>query len=214
MGSSPAGRPVRARKTSSRLGRCSSTAAIGSPWASRRRIASADAAGRPRRRGSRRPPCPRAAARPRPSRPAPPRHRRRLGIGDADAEHVSSDRRLQLGGVPCGDDPPVVDEGDPLGQAIGLLEVLGGQQHRRALPVELLDDAPQLLAGARVKPGGRLVEQHAPAAVRSGPRRGRAAGACRPSTSRRDGRRPRPARSARAPRSRAGAPRRPAAGTG
>jgi hypothetical protein len=57
-------------------------------------------------------------------------------------------------------DPPMLDQGDPLGQAIGLLEVPGTQQHGRAFPVKLVDDPPQLLARARVQTGGRLVEQH------------------------------------------------------
>ena len=33
---------------------------------------------------------------------------------------------------PLGDDPAVVDDGDPAGELIGLVEVLGGKQHGRA----------------------------------------------------------------------------------
>lgn len=54
----------------------------------------------------------------------------------------------------------MIDQGDLLGQAIGLLEVLGGQQRGRAFPVRLVDDPPQPLAGAGLQPGGRLVERH------------------------------------------------------
>ncbi len=40
---------------------------------------------------------------------------------------------LELGRRPLGDDAPVVDHHDVTGQAVGLLEVLGGEQHRRAV---------------------------------------------------------------------------------
>jgi hypothetical protein len=49
-----------------------------------------------------------------------------------------------------------------LRERVGLLQVLGREQHRRLLPGELADHLPQGPAARRVKPGGRLVEeQHA-----------------------------------------------------
>ena len=45
------------------------------------------------------------------------------------------------------------------GQAVGLLEVLGGEQHGGALGHQVLDDAPQVLAALGVEPGRRLVQE-------------------------------------------------------
>jgi hypothetical protein len=60
-----------------------------------------------------------------------------------------------------GDHPAVVDHGDALRQAVGLLQVLGGEQHRGALGDQLADHLPQLAAALQVQSGGRLVqEQH------------------------------------------------------
>ena len=53
----------------------------------------------------------------------------------------------------------MVDDDDPVGEPVGLLEVLRREQHRRAAGDELLDDRPQLGAAARVEAGGRLVEE-------------------------------------------------------
>ena len=36
-----------------------------------------------------------------------------------------------------GDDPPLLQDRDPVGESFGLLQELGGEQHRRALPGEL-----------------------------------------------------------------------------
>ena len=69
------------------------------------------------------------------------------------------DPRLEFARRALGDDPPLVHHRDLLREPIGLLEVLRGQQHRRPLATKLRDDAPQLLARARVEPGRGLVEQ-------------------------------------------------------
>jgi hypothetical protein len=53
----------------------------------------------------------------------------------------------------------VVDDGDAVGELVGLLEVLRAEQHRGALGDERPDDLPHLVARARVEPGGRLVEE-------------------------------------------------------
>jgi len=50
---------------------------------------------------------------------------------------------------------------DPVGEALGLLHVVGGQEHRLARMAKPFDQRPHALAGRRVKPRGRLVqEQH------------------------------------------------------
>jgi hypothetical protein len=48
---------------------------------------------------------------------------------------------------------------DPVGQLFCLVEVLGGEQHGRAHPGQVLHGGPHLEAGLRVEPGGRLVEE-------------------------------------------------------
>ena len=53
----------------------------------------------------------------------------------------------------------MVDHGDLIGQAIGLVEVLRGQQDGRAAGDPGLDRLPQGDAAARVEAGGRLVEE-------------------------------------------------------
>ena len=45
---------------------------------------------------------------------------------------------FNCGRRPLGDDPPVVDHDDVPGQPVGLLEVLGGEQHGRALGDQVL----------------------------------------------------------------------------
>ncbi len=60
---------------------------------------------------------------------------------------------------PLGDDP------DPVGEHVGLLEVLGREEDRRPLAVEGLDLLPDLLAADRVEAGGRLVEEQHPRLV-------------------------------------------------
>ena len=70
------------------------------------------------------------------------------------------DRRLELAGRALGDHAAVVDDGDPLGELVGLVEVLRAEQDRRPLADERADDVPDLVARARVEPGGRLVEEH------------------------------------------------------
>ncbi len=58
----------------------------------------------------------------------------------------------------------MVDHGDPVGQLVGLLEVLRGQQQRRSLADELPHRRPDLVAAARVEPSCGLVEEQNPRA--------------------------------------------------
>ena len=66
---------------------------------------------------------------------------------------------LQLGEGAVLDDRALVQDRDPVGELLGLVEVLGGQQHGRAALGELLHRLPHLDARLRVEPGGRLVEE-------------------------------------------------------
>ena len=151
--------PVSARNTSSRLGWPSEKSAIRTPA----RASSATASAARSRVGARR------------------RQRRRVGLEVHGAElvgehalglgallgveqpHVQragADRRLELGRRALGDHAAVVDDGDAVGELVGLVEVLRAEQDRRARRRERADDVPHLVARARVEPGGRLVEEH------------------------------------------------------
>ena len=86
--------------------------------------------------------------------------------------------RLSERGVAAGDDPPVVDDDDLVGEAVGLLEVLRGQQQRGAVATSVVEHVPQLLRARGSSPwsarrgtapaagdeGGREVEPAAHAA--------------------------------------------------
>ena len=72
---------------------------------------------------------------------------------------AAPDWSLSWSGVPCGDDAALVDDDDVVGELVGLLEVLRGQQQRRAVADQLAQHLPQLDAAARVEAGGRLVEE-------------------------------------------------------
>ncbi len=134
------GRPVRARKTSSRLGwpseyslttraplphRCSAPAT-----SSGRGHPELSEAGSESRSGT----CSSDSASSRATS-------RALGrVGDADLHRARADRGLQLAAGALGDHAAVVDDGDPVRQLVGLLEVLGGQQDRGARAHEGPDD--------------------------------------------------------------------------
>ena len=66
---------------------------------------------------------------------------------------------LELLSGPVRDHGALVDHDDPLGEAFGLLHVLGRQEHRRPGGDELLDELPHVVAGTRVKAGRWLVEE-------------------------------------------------------
>ena len=89
-------------------------------------------------------------------------HRAGLGLGvgrDGDDEGVGADGRLEHGRLALAHDPPAVDDGDPPRQLVGLLEVLGGEEHGGALAVEAPHLVPQGHPAGGVEPGGGLVEE-------------------------------------------------------
>ena len=124
----PAGWPVRARNTSSRVALCtanrSTARRAGSTSSSRARTwAALPSVATPmvRRAGSR------WTARP---------SRRRAtsleggGVGQHQVEALAGDLLLELGRGAVGDHPAAVEHGDAVGQPVGLLQVLGGQEAR------------------------------------------------------------------------------------
>ena len=84
------------------------------------------------------------------------------GVRKLDLEDLAADLFLELVPRARGDHPAVVDHRDPLGELVGLLQVLGGQKQRGALALEVSNRIPDLVAAARVEPGGRLVEEEDP----------------------------------------------------
>ena len=82
-----------------------------------------------------------------------------LEVGDHREQLVAAHLALERPGVAAGDHAAVVDDHDVVRQAVGLLQVLGGQQDRRAPVHQRLEHVPQLDAGARVEARGGLVEE-------------------------------------------------------
>ena len=89
---------------------------------------------------------------------APARAARTRRVGRDDVDPLLADRALQLGRGAGGDLAAVVDQDDPVGERVGLLEVLRRQEQRDPVGDELADRRPHDLTAARVEAGRRLVE--------------------------------------------------------
>jgi hypothetical protein len=86
-------------------------------------------------------------------------------IGGFDPDPLAADGAFEtLRGV-VRDHPATVDDGDLVGQGVGLLEVLGGQQHRGTVGDQAPDHIPHVFALGRVQPGRRLVQEDHPGAA-------------------------------------------------
>jgi hypothetical protein len=113
-------------------------------------------------------------------------HRRRLvespSVGDDELDALAADPGLELVGGALRDGTPVVDDEHVARELVGLLEVLRGQQQRRAAGGQLADHVPHAEPAARVEPGRRLVEEQHGRGRRRARRRGRADAACRRSS--------------------------------
>ena len=127
--------PVRCRKTSSSVGRRTPTSSASMPARLELPEQGADSAAS-RSLDRRADPSRRRST----SAVAPAtRARGRRGRGRSAAWRTTHSSRsppmrdLSSSGVPVGDDPPGVDDADPVGELVGLVEVLGGQQHGRAV---------------------------------------------------------------------------------
>jgi hypothetical protein len=81
------------------------------------------------------------------------------GVLEHHLELLAAHARLQLVGGALGDDRAAVDDRDPVGQAVGLVQVLGGEQHRGPRGDPRLEHLPERDAAARVEPRGGLVEE-------------------------------------------------------
>ena len=67
--------------------------------------------------------------------------------------------RFELARGTLGDHTPSVDDGDPISQPVGLVQVLRCEQERRTTGYELPDNVPHGEATSRVEPRCRLFEE-------------------------------------------------------
>ena len=132
------------------------------------------------------------------SRPAAARSASRLGELEPDV--AAGDAPLELVGGALGDDPAVVEHRDPVGELVGLVEVLGGEEDRHAVGDELADDCPTSCGGCAGRARWSARRGRSPAACRPASSPGRGGGASRRSRSTPACRRRRRGRTARAAR--------------
>ena len=80
------------------------------------------------------------------------------------AQALEADRRRvplrDLGGRARPDDPPGVHDLQPVGERLGLLEVVRGEQHGRAAVAQVGHEPPHLAPALGVEAGRGLVEDH------------------------------------------------------
>ncbi len=77
----------------------------------------------------------------------------------------ASDLCLERGRGVLGDQEPAGDDSHPVGELVGLLQVLRCQEDRRAVVVQRLHLLPDRLAADRVEAGGGLVQEEDPRLV-------------------------------------------------
>lgn len=83
-------------------------------------------------------------------------------VGEPQPHVPARHEPFQLAGGAFGGDPAVVEDRDVVGEFVGLVQVLGGEEDGDAAGDELADDAPHGVAAAWVEAGGRLVEEDDP----------------------------------------------------
>src|SRR5688572_29161869 len=81
------------------------------------------------------------------------------GPVDADGDDVPGDLALQLVGGAVSDDLAVVDDRQPVGQGVRLLDVMGRQEYGRARFAQTADLVPHPRSRLGIEAGGRLVEE-------------------------------------------------------
>ena len=93
-----------------------------------------------------------------------------VAVVEAEGDQVAGELGLERRGGVVGDDAAVVDHHDPLGERVGLVEVVRGEHDRRAvLGAQAQDVLLQVGPALRVEAGRRLVEEEQLAAGGPGP---------------------------------------------
>jgi len=129
-------------------------------------------------------------------------HELRLGVGELDIDAATGNLLLELLRAALGDQASAVEDRHPVGELVGLVEVLRGQEHSCAV-VDQAPRSPTTCDGCADQGRWSARRGRSPAARRSRPSPGRDGDASHPSRSWRFGQRHRPARAARAAGSRA-----------
>ena len=91
-------------------------------------------------------------------------------VSEMEPDVAARDTALQLGGCSFSDDPAAVEHRDLVGQMVGLVEVLGGEQDRDPGRGEFTNDLPHGATAARVQARGGLVEEDHPRLIHEGHR--------------------------------------------
>ena len=72
---------------------------------------------------------------------------------------AAGDLALELAGSARGHHAALVEYCDPVGEPVGLVEVLGGQEDGHAVGYQLADDVPHRATAARIQSRRRLVQE-------------------------------------------------------
>src|SRR5579884_4530042 len=87
-------------------------------------------------------------------------------VRDGQFEPLAADTGLQVVGGSVGDDAPLIDDGDAVGELIGLLQVLRGQQDGGAIGSKVADNLPHsdaptwsrpVVGSSRKRTGGSII---------------------------------------------------------
>src|SRR5699024_8984027 len=84
-----------------------------------------------------------------------------VGGGHFEVQQVAGHGGLEVVGGVGGDDAPAVDDDDPIAERVGLIKVVGGQEHGgTAFFAQCADVVPQVHPRLGVQTGGGLVQEH------------------------------------------------------
>ena len=72
----------------------------------------------------------------------------------------AGDAAFELIGGSLGNQLPLIENCDPVGELVRFLQVLRGEQDRHTAGHEVADDLPHRVAAARVQAGGWLIEEN------------------------------------------------------
>ena len=81
------------------------------------------------------------------------------GLGEFDVDRIAAEFAFEGFGGSFGDDVAAIDDGDVLGELIGLFQVVGGEQDGQAFGGEVADFIPEFGAGFGVEASGGFVEK-------------------------------------------------------